>query len=87
MKWLPLTDDNGNCGTHLKASPLSIRRLITGRASVRVEIVWYSAPSPITVAAFQDPPPDGKNHEVEARYYYLFIYLPFMWPTVTDKGV
>lgn len=28
----------------------------------------YTDPSPIAVAAFQDRPPKGKIHKVEARY-------------------
>lgn len=31
LKWLPLTDDNGNYGAHSDTSSFSIRRLITGR--------------------------------------------------------
>lgn len=34
MKWLPLSDDNGNRDAHLETSPFSIRRLITGRLNL-----------------------------------------------------
>lgn len=41
MKWLPLTDDNGNCGAHLEASPFSIRRLITGTVSLCEGVQYF----------------------------------------------